>query len=299
MTTDGPGDLKPAILPRSYQTEAATAGAAALRKHGNTLAILPTGAGKTVTALLTAVEAGFDRLLILVHRDELATQWIAAVALVLGEVPVSLVNAAGKDWTGRIVVAMVPTACRPQNLARMPGFGMVVVDEAHHVVADTWRAILDAVRRRRRDARIYGCTATPERGDRKGLRRVFSNVFFSLPLRDLVEQGFLVEPRAFTFDIAVAEAVDRAVRGASDFGEQDAVAAVLNTEEANRHAVELWEEKAGNRRTIAFAANVAHAVALEGAWKAAGVAAETLTGKPPGGTVPRSWGVWRAAGRRW
>src|SRR5205085_2056569 len=51
---------------------------------------------------------------------------------------------------------------------------------------------------------------------------------------------------------------------------------------ANRRAVELWAERAGGRRTIAFAANVEHALALEGAWKAAGVAAETLTGETPG-----------------
>jgi DNA repair protein RadD len=273
------GDRRPksAILPRPYQTEAARLGAAALLRHGNTLAVLPTGAGKTVTALLTAIEAGFDRLLVLVHRDELAAQWIAAATLVLGEVPTTVVNADAKDWSGRIVVAMVPTARRRANLAAMPDFGMVVIDEAHHVVAPTWMAVLDAVRQRRPDVRIYGCTATPERGDGKGLRRVFSNVSFALPLRDLVEQGFLVEPRAFTFDIAAAEAVDRAVRDASDFGEQNAVAAVLNTPEANRRrAVELWAERAGGRRTIAFAANVDHALALEGAWKAVGVAAETL-----------------------
>ncbi|HEY0418051.1 MAG TPA: helicase-related protein, partial [Acetobacteraceae bacterium] len=220
-------------------------------------------------------------LLILVHRDELVSQWIAAAALVLGDVNVSLVNADVKDWSGRIVVAMVPTACRPANLDRMPDFDMVAVDEAHHVVASTWMAVLDAVRRRRPDARIYGCTATPERGDKKGLRRVFSNVSFALPLPRLVEWGFLVEPRAFAFDIAPPAAVDRAVRDASDFGQQDAVAELLNTPAANERAVELWAEKAGDRRTIAFASNVAHAMALEAAWKAAGVAAETLTGETP------------------
>ena len=265
------------IIARDYQLDAATRGAVALDQHGNTLAIIPTGGGKTVTGLLTAITAGFDRLLILVHREELVGQWIAAARLVAPDCTVSTVTAAGKDWNGRIVVAMVPTLTR--NLDTLPaGFDLVVADECHHIVAPTWQAILETARQRCPDVRVYGCTATPERSDRKGLRRVFSNVSFALPLRQLVEQGHLVEPRAFAFDIVAAEELDRATKGASDFGDQDGVAAILNTTEANGRAVELWREKAGDRRTIAFASNVAHAMDLAAAWVAAGVRAETLTG---------------------
>lgn len=267
------------IMPRAYQTDAARLGAAALRQHGNTLHILPTGAGKTVTALLTAVEAGFGRLLILVHRDELVGQWLNAAALVTPDCQVSTVTAASKDWSGQIVIAMVPTLCRPSTLESMPAFDLVIVDEAHHVVADSWNVILEAACKLSPKVRIYGCTATPERGDRKGLRRVFSNMSFALPLRQLVESGHLVEPRAFAFDIAQAEELDRAFKGASDFGDQNGVASVLNTPEANARAVELWQDKANNRRTIAFASNVDHAMALEHAWRDAGISAETLTGE--------------------
>ena len=268
-----------AIIARDYQTNAARLGADALRKHNNTLAIIPTGGGKTVTALLTAITAGFSRLLILVHREELVGQWINAARLVAPDCSVSTVTAAAKDWSGRIVIAMVPTLCRPANLDEMPDFDLVAIDEAHHAVAVSWQAILETARRRRSDVRVYGCTATPERGDRKGLRRVFSNVSFALPLRQLVEEGHLVEPRAFAFDIVAAEELDRATRNASDFGDQDGVAAVLNTPEANGRAVELWKEKAGARRTIAFASNVQHALDLSAAWVAAGIPAKTLTGE--------------------
>ena len=198
-----------AIIARDYQTDAARLGADALRKHSNTLAIIPTGGGKTVTALLTAITAGFDRLLILVHREELVGQWINAARLVAPDCTVSTVTAAAKNWSGRIVIAMVPTLCRPANLDEMPGFDLVAIDEAHHAVAVSWQAILETACRRRSDVRVYGCTATPERGDRKGLRRVFSNVSFALPLRQLVEEGHLVEPRAFAFDIVAAEELDR------------------------------------------------------------------------------------------
>jgi superfamily II DNA or RNA helicase len=268
------------LIPRDYQVTASKDGAAALNRKGDTLHVIPTGGGKTVTGLLTATEAGFTRTLILVHRDELVSQWLSAAALVMPDRAVSTVTAAAKDWSGAVVISMVPTLAR--NLDAMPAaFDLVMIDEAHHAPAPSWQAILETARRRRPDARTYGCTATPERGDGKGLRRVFSNVSFALPLRQLVEEGHLVEPRAYAFDIVQAEELDRATRGASDFGDQDGVAAVLNTPEANGRAVELWKEKAGDRRTIAFASNVAHAMALEAAWKGAGITAETLTGETP------------------
>ena len=271
------------IIPRDYQLTAAKLGADALNKSGNTLQVIPTGGGKTVTALLTANQSGYDRALILVHREELVRQWIAATNLVTPDHHTSTVTSEKKDWSGKISIAMVPTLCRNGTLEKMPSFDLIIVDEAHHSIADSWQTIINTARNKNKSVKLYGCTATPERGDGKGLRRVFSNVSFSLPLKTLVDAGHLVEPRAYAFDIAPPDEVDRVTRAASDFGEQDQVAAVLNTPEANSRAVELWKEKAAGRRTIAFASNVAHAYALEGAWKAAGVASETLTGE----TAPR------------
>ncbi len=267
------------VIPRPYQSAAADHGARALNRNGNTLHLLPTGAGKTVAALLTAAAAGFNRLLVLVHRDELVAQWLAAVALVLPQLATSTVTAAGRDWSGRIVVAMVPTLSRPAALAEMPSFDLVIVDEAHHAVAGSWQAILRGASQRHSGVRVYGCTATPERGDGMGLRRVFDNVSFAISLRELVEQGFLVPPNAFALDLVLAAEMDMATRTAADAGEQNEVATLLNTTATNRQAVEWWQEKAAERRTIVFAATVPHAVALAGAWTAAGVRAECLTGE--------------------
>ncbi len=63
---------------------------------------------------------------------------------------VSIVDAAAKDFSGRAVFAMVPTLARPCNLGMLPAVDVVVIDEAHHAAAKTYRRIIDRVRATRR-----------------------------------------------------------------------------------------------------------------------------------------------------
>jgi DNA repair protein RadD len=86
-----------------------------------------------------------------------------------------------------------------------------VIDEAHHAVADSYRRIIDRVRDANPDCRIFGVTATPNRGDRKGLREVFDNVADQVRLGELIASGHLVPPRTFVIDVGVQDQL-RAVR---------------------------------------------------------------------------------------
>jgi hypothetical protein len=61
-----------------------------------------------------------------------------------------------------------------------------LIDEAHHAVADSYRRIIDRALKRNPDCRIYGVTATPNRGDKVGLRQVFSNVADQIRLGELI-----------------------------------------------------------------------------------------------------------------
>ena len=55
------------------------------------------------------------------------------------------------------------------------------------------------------DCRIYGVTATPNRGDKIGLRQVFSNVGDQIRLGELIASGHLVPPRTFIIDVGVQD----------------------------------------------------------------------------------------------
>jgi superfamily II DNA or RNA helicase len=146
---------------------------AALASRGNTLGVAPTGAGKTI--MLSAVTGEMigngAKACVLAHRDELTAQNRTKFQRVVPGVATSVIDATEKSWNGQVAFAMVPTLARASNLADMPRLDLLVVDEAHHAVADSYRRIIDRVREANPDARIFGVTATPNRGDRKGLAR--------------------------------------------------------------------------------------------------------------------------------
>jgi len=152
---------------------------AALDRHGNTLGIAPTGAGKTI--LLSAVTGALVRqsdakACVLAHRDELTSQNRAKFQRVNEAISTSVFDARQKSWEGQATFAMVPTLTRPANLKAMPALDLLVIDEAHHAAADSYRRIVDSALERNPACKVYGVTATPNRGDRQGLRPIFSNV---------------------------------------------------------------------------------------------------------------------------
>jgi superfamily II DNA or RNA helicase len=78
----------------------------------------------------------------------------------------------------------------PANrLDRLAGVQFLVADEAHHVTAATWLAIIDATPK----ARVLGVTATPERLDGKGLAEVFGALVIGPTVRELIDAGYLSE----------------------------------------------------------------------------------------------------------
>ena len=192
---------------------------AALSSHGNTLGIASTGFGKTI-ALSAVVAGAIDgsdaKACILAHRDELTAQNRDKFGRVNPGLTTSVIDANSKNWSGQATFAMVPTLARPGNLAAMPKLDLLVIDEAHHAVAASYRRIIDRVRDANPDARIFGVTATPNRGDKKGLREVFDNVADQVRLGELIASGHLVPPRTFVIDVGVREKLQK-VRKTADF----------------------------------------------------------------------------------
>src|SRR6185369_9161438 len=133
---------------RDYQREAVGAVRQAWAEGVRRPAIvLPTGAGKTVVfAHIGAImyERGV-RSLILAHRDELIEQAAAKVRAVAPGLRVGIVKAERREIRGRdIVVASVQSLARQarRDEVAAAGLRLVIVDEAHHAVADTYMAVL-------------------------------------------------------------------------------------------------------------------------------------------------------------
>src|SRR3990167_3711722 len=102
-----------------------------------------------------------------------------------------------------VVVASVQSLCRPNRLARFPAdyFGLVVIDEAHHATATTYRKIVDhflgsvldesgIVRIDYEEStHVLGVTATPDRRDCRALGDLFAASAFVYELREAIAAG--------------------------------------------------------------------------------------------------------------
>ena len=254
---------------------------AALHQHGNTLAIGPTGSGKTI--MLSAVAGGVleepdAKACILAHRDELTAQNREKFGRVNPGLTTSVFDAKEKSWAGRATFAMVQTLSRDAHLDAMPTLDLLVVDEAHHAASPSYRRVIDRVLSRNPRARIFGATATPARSDGKGLREVFSNVADQITLGELIASGHLVPPRTFVIDVGAQSALAQVRRTATDF-DMTEVEAILNRTPITDAVIRHWREKAGERKTIVFCSTVAHAQCVADAFVAAGVRAVLIHGE--------------------
>ena len=65
---------------------------------------------------------------------------------------------------------------------------MMVIDESHHAIADTYMRIINKVKEANESVEIVGFTATPNRGDRKGLKGVFNNCSHQIEIANLIRE---------------------------------------------------------------------------------------------------------------
>ena len=256
----------------------------ALGTRDNTLGIAPTGAGKTIMLSAVTGDSLGDtdaKACVLAHRDELTAQNRDKFRRVVPDVSTSVVDATTKSWGGQVTFAMVPTLAREANLTGMPKLDLLVIDEAHHAVADSYRRIIDRVRGTNPDARIFGVTATPTRGDKKGLRAVFDNVADQVRLGELIASGHLVPPRTFVIDVGVQDKLKAVRKTVSDF-DMSEVAEIMDRAPITEEVVRNWQEKAADRPTVVFCSTVAHAGHVAEAFNDAGIPTGLIHGDLPG-----------------
>ena len=145
-----------AMTARPYQDEAIASWA---RQEGRGVVVLPTGAGKTMVAMMAIARAGV-RTLVVVPTIELLQQWQATLAERLGY-PLSEIGVVGggKRTVRDLTVITYDSAAMPSR--KLEGFGLLVVDEVHHLPARAYRSIAGKVNAPFR----LGLSATPERSD--------------------------------------------------------------------------------------------------------------------------------------
>ena len=128
------------------------------------LLISATGTGKTYASAFAMREMGFKKVLFLVHRGQLARLTKKSYERVFAKkVTMGLVGAGYHDYDADYIFATIQTLNRDEHLLRYEPdeFDCIVLDEAHHVPADTYQKVMNHFR-----PKLWlGMTATPDKRD--------------------------------------------------------------------------------------------------------------------------------------
>ena len=168
-----------AMQMRPYQIDAVKAILSKWEDADRVLLVLPTGTGKTVTFSHVIADrcAQGGRILVLAHREELLEQAADKLYSVTGlKAAFERGDLSAVGSGAQVVVASVQTMSRVNRLNNYckTHFNTIIVDEAHHCLADSYRTILNYFG----TAKVLGVTATPDRADKKQLSEVFQTTAY-------------------------------------------------------------------------------------------------------------------------
>lgn len=238
---------------RDYQLEAIKRTRAAFAAGKRRVVVVgPTGFGKTAVGAAMAAMA-FEkgqRSLWLAHRAELVEQAVGAIertGMRVGTISASARTA--PDPSAPMQCATIQTLLA-RNLT--PDAPLIFLDEAHHYPAEVFGAFVARYPR----SYVVGFTATPERGDGKGLGgELFDGIVIGARLKQLVAEGYLVH----------AEIIGpkRKLKGG----------------QICARPVDAYQQYAAGRKAISFTNNVAAAIAHTAEFEAAGIRAGYVTGE--------------------
>lgn len=261
------------------------------KENFRTLLVLPTGGGKTLTAVHWLLKNAVDKekkILWLAHRHLLLEQ--AAEAFACNAYTDNMVNHTVFNYriisgmhdkpihikkTDNIIIASKDSIVRSLNRLNEWISGeeiYLVIDEAHHAVAKSYKKIIQYVADHTKSMKLLGLTATPFRtsDDEQGaLKQIFTDdIVYKTDLDTLIKKGILATPvfDEYKTDIQVTEHLGiNALKNIEnlDIIPEDIAEDIAGSKERNSIIVNKYfenYEKYGP--TIVFALNINHAIAL-------------------------------------
>ncbi|RMG96963.1 MAG: DEAD/DEAH box helicase, partial [Chloroflexi bacterium] len=240
--------------------------------------MMPTGTGKTVVFLSLIdrllTENPFARVLIVAHTRELIHQPVERAKQFFpqwaGRMGIVMANHDERD--AQIVVATIQTLSRGRDVGHRD---VIIIDEAHHAVADTYESVLEQYP----GAFIVGFTATPHRTDKVGLWQVFDDVAYKYTILDAIKDGWLcpITPLGFFLDLELPDNW----QPSSGIKEDKTIGGILSAENVMDIVLKKWQEYAADRPTIAYTASVAQAKQTAAYFREHGVPAMAVSGQTP------------------
>lgn len=242
------------------------------------LLVQPTGAGKgTLSTFIIeeSVKRG-KKVVFLVNLRELVHDMSRRLDRL--DIDHGIVMADNPRRSESVNIASVDTLYRRSDT---PNADLVFVDEAHFSVSPMWKSVLD-----RFGEPVIGMTATPIRGDGKGLGSVYTRIVTGPSVADLTAAGYLVP--AIVYAPKVVYNVDKVQITAGEYNQKQ-LAAVVDRPRLVGDIVGHWRRLASERKTVLFAVNVKHSKNTRDEFRAAGIEWEHVDANTPDEQRDQIW----------
>lgn len=266
---------------RDYQIKICEKVNKAFETHRSVMMQMPTGTGKTVvlaSLVKQFLNSNVDSpVLIVAHRIELIEQtgaFLSHFGIDYG------VIAGGKRpaMLKRVMVASVQTLSKNLDIDLSPS--LVVIDEAHHALAKTYRMLWTTWL----EAKFLGLTATPYRMSDEGFTDLFEVLVDSWSIKQFIADGWLSPYDYYSIrpDSAQQQEIDSLKkRGADGDFQMKELREKLDVRPSIERLFDSFERFASPKKGIIYAIDIAHAEHIAEFYRLQGVNAVAISSKTP------------------
>lgn len=257
----------------------------------NILYQMPTGTGKT--RLFTSIIRDINiwglrhninyRILIIAHRSELIEQSSRS----LDKFRIKHGVLAGtmkdkRDLTQAIQVASIQTITHPANQCLIDDlkFDFIIIDEAHHAVANSYQKLWDYCP----DAKKLGVTATPWRMNNSGFAQIFDAYIPSMSIKDFIQKGWLATYQYYS--IPTSSELVKSIESIREFDiegdyKNSALVEVCDTSRIRAQLYDSYEKNVLGKKGIIYSISREHSEHICLQYRSRGVAIENIDSKTP------------------
>ena len=260
---------------RDYQADICSRVREAFQHHRSVMVQMPTGTGKTVVLASLVSQLDVTDVLIVAHRREL-TEQIEATIRRMG---LNANNHSSFINNQTIIVESIQTISRRIDALDLTP-SLVVIDEAHHALAKTYKMMWEAWP----EAKFLGLTATPCRLNGKGFTDLFDVLLSSLSVPEFIKKGVLAP-----FDyVSINEGSSQqrlidslTKRGADGDYQVKEMNEVLNRRPSIEQLYHCYTRFARQKKGIVYAVSIEHARGIAECYGSRGVKAVAISAKTP------------------
>ena len=248
---------------------------------------MPTGTGKTrlfVSIINDLIRYGREindekRVLILTHRTELVEQVDKELTSRYHLEHGIIQSGRMSDKQSPIQLASVQTLARRLNDWKYEMFDLVIVDEAHHVTADSYQRIINAFP----EAKLLGVTATPVRLNGQGFTETFDELIASPSVEAFINHGYL--SRYDYYSVGRSSYIQRQIDGIRKFSQGDYAESelerVCDNDRIRAQVVDTYIQYANGKKGIVYTVNKEHNNHLCGQFNNNGIKAVAIDSDTP------------------